>query len=1133
MHMPARHPLPTAVYLFILLFAALPFLAGAATLGSTDYDLTFLGEASYAKVQNLGNGTFAGGGLVTGIDIRASTTPGNNIIAMIRVHPSQQDVSAATTTIAGEHVYHFDFPEPVEPKASFCYELWYYVTTSTGQSVKGKTIHYGWTNEAYTASSSGCSSPLDNDDVSTGQQNSSLNAPGLRDYSFVLHIEDRPLVCPAHCLLFQSAPEPTGQALAYEYPRGTLSGEYVWQGEDFTIDANTTIRLWARWNGKFVNTLRVQARIESATTKTISRPGYLGDPFEIAAPATSTLEELIIPMNEGVTIQRGDIIRAYVGPKYDPSFGANHWIATTDGMPFMQICQGMCTDTSLVAPPACTENCFSNVLFLPGIESSRLYRPQIVGADENKLWEPGGDDDVRDLYLRENGEGWRADIYTKEGDVLDELPVVGQNIYKSFIAKMDELKSSGQITDWQPAAYDWRLSLDEILSYGNNIDGQIYYSGRDRATSTPYIIQELRRLAASSKSGKVTIIAHSNGGLVAKQLTTVLGEEASDLIDKMIFVAVPQAGTPMAAAAGLHGYDQALGPGGLAMSSEVARSFASTSPMFYHLLPSADYFTYVDDPIIKFDPVLTDWIERYGDVIHSEERLHDFLVDSYGRVDAETGDLDQPTQLKEHLLAAAESVHDNLDNWIPPEGVELIQIAGWGVPTTVSGLTYKKKGPAAKGEPNFTIDGDGTVVVPSALWTTTSASTTNYWLDLKKYNNDHKLVTLFGKINFDHSKILETDPTLSFLSDLVTDSVGPVDQYGYISLVAPPSTELRLRFALHSPLTLNAYDSFGNHTGISTTTNQIEEGIPGSYYTEFGDVKYLFTDPDIPVHIVMEGYDAGTFTFTAEELHGDDVQTSTAWQDMPVIPDTQVTIDQSGDFSTLSPLSIDKNGDGNADYHFAPVPNGTITFPPITVTADDKTILLGGPLPEFTATLSGFAGGETATTSDVTGAPECTTTITNSNTVGAHTITCTIGTLSSDTYEFEFATGTLNVIYSWSGFLQPINDAAHQMGQDISVFKSGSTVPVKFQIKNDGEAIVQTAIAPQWSTPEQLGPMSSPIGEVAYSSTETAGTTYKWDETSQQHTYNWSTKGFALGYWYRISVQLDDGNIYQVIVGLK
>ncbi len=154
----------------------------------------------------------------------------------------------------------------------------------------------------------------------------------------------------------------------------------------------------------------------------------------------------------------------------------------------------------------CAEQCFSNVLFLPGIESSRLYRPDYSGGTE-RLWEPGKNQDVEDLFLTSDGAGIRSDVYAKEGDVVDELPIVGKNIYKSFIADMNALKSSGHISDWQAISYDWRLSLDDVLRYGNEIDGRIYYAGDLRATSTPYIIQEVRRLAATSKSGRVTIVA--------------------------------------------------------------------------------------------------------------------------------------------------------------------------------------------------------------------------------------------------------------------------------------------------------------------------------------------------------------------------------------------------------------------------------------------------------------------------------------------------------------------------------------------------------------------------------------------------------------------------------------------------
>jgi len=559
------------------------------------------------------------------------------------------------------------------------------------------------------------------------------------------------------------------------------------------------------------------------------------------------------------------------------------------------------------------------------------------------LWEPNANDDVRDLFLDRNGNGIRSDIYAKEGDVLDELPVTGSNVYKSFMAKMDDLKSQNLITDWEPIAYDWRLSLDDILNYGNDIDGRIYYAGDLRATSTPYVIQELKRLAATSKSGKVTIIAHSNGGLLAKRLTEKLGSDALKLIDKIIFVAVPQAGTPMAIPADLHGYKQDHGPWGSVTTEQTARTFASTSPMAYHLLPSAQYFTQVDDPVVTFDSSLPEWSARYGETIHSQERLHAFLIDSYGRVDAQAGDADQPIQFDDALLTKAETLHSDVDNWTPPKGIELIQIAGWGVPSTVSGVTYSKKDGGVKPEMNFTVDGDGTVVVPSALWTSTTAGATNYWVDLHDFNHEHRIITLGGLFPIEHAGILEVSDLLDFISDNITHTAQPLSNYVSMHATAPPNAGTQLRFALHSPLTLDLYDHLGNHTGVATSTGRIEENIPDTYFVQFGDVKYVFSDNGTPQHIVMSGYDTGTFTFEVGEWQGDTRIASTTFRDVPVTPQTIVRFDVLSGFNSASNLSVDTDGDGTIDSSYA--------------SSTGQLIVVSVPQEESTAPSSSGGGG--------------------------------------------------------------------------------------------------------------------------------------------------------------------------------
>jgi len=172
--------------------------------------------------------------------------------------------------------------------------------------------------------------------------------------------------------------------------------------------------------------------------------------------------------------------------------------------------------------------------------------------------------------------------------------------------------------------------------------------------------------------------------------------------------------------------------------------------------------------------------------------------------------------------------------------------------------------------------------------------------------------------------------------------------------------------------------------------------------------------------------------------------------------------------------------------------------------------------------------------SSVTGAANCTTTATASSTVGIYPITCTIGTLASSKYDFaKFATGTLTILYRFDGFLKPINDIAYNPSQSLSVFKGGSTVPIKFQLKTATGTSVQSRVLPLWLTPQKGVSMSASVDESTYSDPTTSGTAFRWDSTSQQYIYNWSTKGLTAGYWYRISAQIDDGTVHSVVVGVR
>jgi hypothetical protein len=88
-------------------------------------------------------------------------------------------------------------------------------------------------------------------------------------------------------------------------------------------------------------------------------------------------------------------------------------------------------------------------------------------------------------------------------------------------------------------------------------------------------------------------------------------------------------------------------------------------------------------------------------------------------------------------------------------------------------------------------------------------------------------------------------------------------------------------------------------------------------------------------------------------------------------------------------------------------------------------------------------------------------------------------------------------------------------------------------LKNSSGTSIQSATAPLFLPPEKGGAMSAAIGESTYSTPASSGTTYTWDAKTQQYTFNWSTKGLAAGYWYKLFAKLEDGTTQSVVVGVR
>jgi hypothetical protein len=185
--------------------------------------------------------------------------------------------------------------------------------------------------------------------------------------------------------------------------------------------------------------------------------------------------------------------------------------------------------------------------------------------------------------------------------------------------------------------------------------------------------------------------------LVAKSLLMHLARMGFEgLIDKLILVAVPQIGTPQAVGALLHGFNQGIP---FIVAAKTMAELGLNMPSAYSLLPSAAYFNSIFDPVASIRTSRTN--------IDSYDSFRDFLL-------AKTNQI---------LLDKAQRLHEDIDAWIPSRETEVIQIGGWGI-DTVSGIEYyqgKKSGKlVTQYKPIIVSDGDSTIVIPSALYLSTS-----------------------------------------------------------------------------------------------------------------------------------------------------------------------------------------------------------------------------------------------------------------------------------------------------------------------------------------------------------------------------------------------------------------------------
>jgi hypothetical protein len=591
--------------------------------------------------------------------------------------------------------------------------------------------------------------------------------------------------------------------------------------------------------------------------------------------------------------------------------------------------------------------CCSSVLFIPGLEGSRLFKEQKLsfgfGTISHRLWEPLSNIDIKGLYLDNTGKTIDPTIYS--ADPIDKALGL-KGVYGKLMEDLATMVSIGKIKEWRPFGYDWRKPIDEVV-----------LGIEKKKATTESLIDTVTNMAKNSKTGKVSIVAHSNGGLVSKYLVKKLSDMGkADLIDKVISVAVPYLGTPQAILGLLHGSDQSLAYG-LITKESVARELGANMSSAYSLLPSREYFTHTFGPIIafasstiagvnggKFPRWISDAVGQNGFILGVGE----------ARASASSSDTAIPINGNSSLMSAAETLHGAIDAFIWPAGIINWAIVGWNQ-VTASGIYYSEKtkclgsligiscGARPVHEKVVSMLGDGTVMAESAGF----GANTTLSLNLQS-------VSATDGANIKHANILESPTTLRLIDSILTSSLATntdetaaifgalpsgvvIGKGGGVSNmlglpVSGVSNDMYLSISTHSPVELHIYDANGNHTGeiqspdgVEDVYTAYEEDIPGSDFTKSDDGDTYIHLPDDGKQYSLEIYGTGVgeFTLDIERKKGTETVSSVEYPMVPVTPfsvaTTSVVMGVSGASSIVkTPLVLDVDGDGVVDKLIQP-----------------------------------------------------------------------------------------------------------------------------------------------------------------------------------------------------------------------
>lgn len=528
--------------------------------------------------------------------------------------------------------------------------------------------------------------------------------------------------------------------------------------------------------------------------------------------------------------------------------------------------------TSLNPPPK------TPVIFIPGIGGSELKVtdtylwsfPDGHGGTYNhtypageKVWineseaiNPGDDDYFDILRMKSNGIDSEADLY------------LTGNIYAgSYQGAIDFLTSAGYVLnkDLFIFPYDWR---------------------KDITSTAPPLDQKIESIKTQTGSQKVDIVAHSMGGLVARNY--IADSQRAGKVRKLITLGTPHLGATKFLSALTSGtclYLEA-GPFCFSIAPSEIKDVLQNMISGYELAPSQKYYEFYNG----------------SDNNHPLPFVDNRDIDN-NRV---TGSLDY-TQIKTmltnlgyntSLFIPSENFH-NLDNKLNNiNDVDVSIIVGSGQATTgqiIEDYYFNFAGIKIPKTDIIKVNGDETVPLFSASLIDGTKSLLG---SAKIFYTNQK-----------HSSLVVNGPAMNLVKNILAGDSNLPDKVDI-----KPYNFTGTGLSVHSPVLIHAYDSNNNHTG-PLPNGDYETKIPSSSYEVISDAKFIWLPNDGTYTLKFEATDQGSFDFKIRDYENDINDKTILYKDVPLTTSTKAETVFDTNSETFPTLKVDQDGNGTIDLN--------------------------------------------------------------------------------------------------------------------------------------------------------------------------------------------------------------------------